>query len=58
MYFADDIYDCFTKMCNWGKTPPGGFLPHSEGRLAPPMGQEAPFGKKEKVAIIRIGDVQ
>ena len=48
MYFADDIYDCFTKMCNLGKTPPGGFFPHNEGRLAPPMGQEAPSGLKKK----------
>ena len=48
MYFADDIYDCFTKMCNLGKTPPGGFFPHNEGRLAPPMGQEASSGFKKK----------
>ena len=45
MYFADDIYDCFTKMCNWGKTPPGGFLPHSEGAT---YGARSPFWKKKK----------
>ena len=44
MYFADDIYDCFTKMCNWGKTPIGG--------------ARSPFWIKKKVAIVRIGDVQ
>ena len=40
-HLSGNIYVCFNGIYNWGNKPPGGHLPHTEGRLTPRMGQDA-----------------